>query len=317
LGTGVAFTTSSHPWIADAFYVASAILFVAKFITWEDVDPTRRRGANSITVLVVAIILVLVIGGNHRLNPKGKSDAPNLASEASKTANESPGKNADSTKKLEQSPAKDQATSKSSPQSLTVPDTAETTNKTVGSPHVKTQSHSPKNEMPVKPNATSPASPITINNAPGGFAISGGTVSNPTVNNFGSPSRTISSDFQEPLRALLAKQVATVRVYAVNDMEANEFAQEWYDLLAAAGWHMKDQQVILAQLEKPWRGVRVGYRGEPQVDDKGMVTVPGNSPESTLVSALMTAKVEKISVNPKPELEADFIELLVSSNPRH
>jgi hypothetical protein len=108
-----------------------------------------------------------------------------------------------------------------------------------------------------------------------------------------------------------------VRVYAVNDMEANEFAQQWYDVLAAAGWNMKDKQVILVQLERPWRGVRVGYRGQPLVDDKRMVTVPDKTPEAALVSALMTARVEGISVNPKPELEENFIELLVSSNPRH
>lgn len=304
LATGVAFTTSGHPWIADAFYVFSAVLFVAKFFTWEDIrqqEAKRRRRANSLAVAASVVVLALAIGGNHYLNPSSTNSA---------APSQTPQTNTLTQNQPEREPA-------------SKPPASSETNETKDQVRVGAQHHAPKDEVRAQvgkgrkmTDSKSSAPPITINNAPNGIAISGGSVSNPTVNNFGSPSRAISPDLRESLRVSLAKHAATVRVYSVNDMEANEFAQQLYDLLAAAGWTMKDKQVILVQLGRPWRGVRVGYRGVPPADEKGLVSVPGDTPEEALVSALMSAKTEGISVNPKPDLEENFIELLVSSNPR-
>ncbi len=299
LGTGVAFTTSSHPWVADAFYVFSTVLFVVKFFTWEDIrqqEPARRWRANSLAVAASVAVLALAITGNHHLNPSSTSSSvPNQITPTQVQPSNEP---------------------------LSTPAISSETHATKDDNRAKVEHHSPrdkvtaKSESDRKPGGKSSAPPIVINNAPNGIAISGGTVSNPTVNNFGSPSRNISVDSRDAVRVLLAKHPATVRVFAVDDMEANEFAQQWYDLLAAAGWTMKDKQVIPVQLERPWRGVRVGYRGEPPADEKGLVSVPGDTPESALVGALMNAKTEGISVNPKIDLEDGFVELLVSSNPR-
>ncbi len=93
LGTGVAFTTSGHPWIADACYVFSAALFVARFFTWEDIrqqELTRRRRANSLAAGAATIILALIIAGNHYLNPSAKSVAPNSASRTNNATQETP-----------------------------------------------------------------------------------------------------------------------------------------------------------------------------------------------------------------------------------
>jgi len=342
LGTGVAFTTSGHPWIADAFYVFSAALFVAKFFTWEDVrqqELTRRQRANLLATGAATIILALVIAGNHHLNRSAKSVASNSAASqtnataANQSNNESAPKlpsapssgTTDNPEKSTRPPKNNQTKPRPLVSSPTPRDKTEETNETKDDVHVKAQHRAPKDEVTAKVTRgqqetngeTAPAPSLTINNAPNGFAISGGNVNNPTVNNFGSPSRSINPDLRESLRGLLAKDVATVRVFAVNDMEANEFAQQLYDLLVAAGWTMKDKQVILVQLERPWKGVRVGYHGEPPADEKGLVSVPAGTPQAALVSALMTAGIEGISVNPKADLEEGLIELLVSSNPRH
>jgi hypothetical protein len=338
LGTGATFTTSGHPWIADGFYAFGALLVVVKFFTWEDVrqqEPTRRRRANSLATVSTGIILSLIIAGNHYLNPRAKGVAPNPVSQgnrtpqgqtASETSSKLPGPEsriADSNVKSKQPAAKNRPKQRPSESSPIPRDSTEETNETRDDVHVKAQHHAPKDEVTAKVNrarqdpvsGTGTTSPITINNAPGGIAISGGNVSNPTVNNFGSVPRMIGPGLREVLGVSLAKHPATVRVYAVNDMEANEFAQQLYDLLTTAGWKMKDNQIILVQLERPWRGVRVGYHGEPPLDEKGLVSVPDNTPQAALVGALLTAKIEGVSVNPKMDLEEGFIELLVSSNP--
>lgn len=301
VGTGVAFTTSGHPWIADAFYVCSAVLFVTKFLTWEDIrqqEPKRRRRANSLALAISVVVLAFAIAGNHHLNQSSGNILPNPT--------------------LQVTPTQGQPSSEPASKP---PVSSETTN-TKDDVQVKTEHHAPEDKVTARVDrgkkaegSGSSTPPITINNAPNGIAISGGNVTNPTVNNFGSQSRSINSGLRQTLTVILAKHVATVRVYSVNDMEANEFAQQWYDLLAAAGWMMKDKQVILVQLERPWRGIRVGYRGEPPADPKGTVSVPDDTPEGVLVNALLMAKIEGISVNPKQDLEDGFIELLVSSDP--
>ncbi len=89
----------------------------------------------------------------------------------------------------------------------------------------------------------------------------------------------------------MEKHKAKVRVYAVNyDKEANEFAQQLYDLLVAAGWEMKDMQVIPVVLQEPWKGVRVGYRGEPPAAEGKLVSIPDDTPQAALVASLMAAK---------------------------
>jgi hypothetical protein len=71
LAGGIAFMTSSHPWIADAFFLSGSGLFVANFLTWEDAKtPDRLKRASIIqsTLILTILILFTAIGGNHYLN---------------------------------------------------------------------------------------------------------------------------------------------------------------------------------------------------------------------------------------------------------
>ena|SRR3981189_2764655 len=54
LGGGIAFMTSSHPWLGDVFYLAGGILFIVKFLTWEDarqLDTVKRRNSYGLAYL--------------------------------------------------------------------------------------------------------------------------------------------------------------------------------------------------------------------------------------------------------------------------
>jgi hypothetical protein len=71
LGVGVAFMTSNHPWIADVFFLAGSILFLARFLTWEEAkshDKVTRAFIVQSTTIVTVLICIGSIAGNHYLN---------------------------------------------------------------------------------------------------------------------------------------------------------------------------------------------------------------------------------------------------------
>lgn len=76
LGLWGTFLTSAHPLAADIFFVAGAIVFLAKFLTWE--DARQQPGAyknwlfGGITILVL-ILTALALRWNHTINQAGSA----------------------------------------------------------------------------------------------------------------------------------------------------------------------------------------------------------------------------------------------------
>src|SRR6266478_1626706 len=67
LSSGVTFSTTEHPFIADFFYSASAVLFIVKF--WEDARQLDRPNKSyGFAFGITLIVLCAVILGNHRLS---------------------------------------------------------------------------------------------------------------------------------------------------------------------------------------------------------------------------------------------------------
>ena len=83
--------TSSHPWVADGFYLAAGLLFLGKFLTWEEAsqtDPRKRLRLVAIGVTCTVVALTLAIFGNHKLSSQSPP-SPNkedIASEVWKRA---------------------------------------------------------------------------------------------------------------------------------------------------------------------------------------------------------------------------------------
>lgn len=72
LGGGLTFMTSGHPLLADICYVFGGFLFIVKFVTWEEnrrQAPKRRRLVSTIGVVMSALVTILAVWGNHKLNP--------------------------------------------------------------------------------------------------------------------------------------------------------------------------------------------------------------------------------------------------------
>jgi len=88
------------------------------------------------------------------------------------------------------------------------------------------------------------AAPQQIVSAPSGIAIGGGTVTNPTVNNFTLPERHILEAEKDYLRGCLSKHAGSVSVSAIaNDPEAYAFADDWFHIFQQAGWSIEEDRI--------------------------------------------------------------------------
>jgi hypothetical protein len=68
-GGAIAFMTSTHPNLADSFFIAGSALFIAKFLSWEDAKKHGKRGAiTALTMTAIATITIGALWGNHRIN---------------------------------------------------------------------------------------------------------------------------------------------------------------------------------------------------------------------------------------------------------
>lgn len=99
LGTGVSFMTSTglqpHVLIADCLYIAAAVLFAVKFVTWEEAKhqtKQKRFIVSAASVFGTIIITGFLIGSNHYLNRRPKAQASKDGTE-----NCTAGKNGDAT----------------------------------------------------------------------------------------------------------------------------------------------------------------------------------------------------------------------------
>jgi len=165
-----------------------------------------------------------------------------------------------------------------------------------------------------------PAPNIQINSAPNGFAIGGGTVVNPTVNNNYAvqtkPGRTVNDADRINLIAYLSQIKATVSLKApLGDKEATNYAILWYGILKDARWVMKDR-IVLAYATvggNPEPGAILYVKGEP-VQPGGEIPVPNTDPLAYIASALKSQGVP-FSLQRDPNQEEGVITIQFGPRP--
>jgi hypothetical protein len=85
-----------------------------------------------------------------------------------------------------------------------------------------------------------PSSSVTVS-APNGIAVGGGTVNNPTVNNYAPPARRLDSAEKAALISCLTLHPGTVGIQALmGDAEAFGFANDWLEVFRDAKWKIDD-----------------------------------------------------------------------------
>ncbi len=89
-GIGFTFMTASvafHVWIADAIFAIATVMVLWRFLTWEDArqqDHNTRRRTFGITIVAAFILLLVLMGANHYLNPIQHGRASIVVNDGSK-----------------------------------------------------------------------------------------------------------------------------------------------------------------------------------------------------------------------------------------
>ncbi len=180
-------------------------------------------------------------------------------------------------------------------------------------PHAKNRRH----DVPIIRHVA-PATSVTVNNAPNGFAVSGGTLINPIINN-GPPPRLIrhlnlSDGDKRKLVEYLREAPGKVELEAfIGNSEAYEFSREWGDLLSAAGWEVLYNNTIhFFTFSGPeWTGVLLGYHGERAGADGTLITIETNTPLGHLANAITATKTGDVIFGPSPSNTDGIIVLQV------
>jgi hypothetical protein len=251
LSSGVTFSTTDHPLLADLFYSVSAVLFVVKFLTWEDarqLDRPKRNRSYGLAIGLTLLILCATIWGNHRLSASrqarpGVTQSPSVEHPPEKKPEDSPKAGAIG------------AQTTTSPEKQ-VPDKQP---KLTGQEGKALARHQGKVAGNIQPNVASPPA-IQINNAPNGIAISGGNVSNPTVNNYLPPQRGLTTDQRDKLVACL-RQSGTFSLlvrHAEHNFEAQTYADSLASALRDGGWAVPDDAMATFMTEtRQGRGLQI------------------------------------------------------------
>ena len=165
---------------------------------------------------------------------------------------------------------------------------------------------------------SSPTSPLQINSAPNGIAIGGGTVLNPTVNNYSlptKPDRAVSDADRMQIVAYLSQTKASISLKApYGDKEATNYAVLWYGIFKDAHWDMKDR-IVLAYMTvggNPTPGAILYVKGEPGQPGE-QITVPNAEPLAYVGTALKSQGLP-ISLQRDPKQDDGLI--IIQFGPR-
>ncbi len=182
---------------------------------------------------------------------------------------------------------------------------SETRSESIPTPHLPTS--------PLKKPSTAPPS-VQINSAPNGIGIGGGVVTNPTVNNFQPPQRTIPENEKSQIVQILSTTPGKIEIqFPSNDQEAYSFAQEWSGLLKQANWSVDRVVGVMRLGSGPQNIVSLSYRGQPVSGEK--ITVPMDSLVGHLGQALQLAGVEHVQGEPSPNMAEDAIVMYIGAHP--
>jgi pimeloyl-ACP methyl ester carboxylesterase len=127
------------------------------------------------------------------------------------------------------------------------------------------------------------SSMVQVNNAPNGILVAGGTVTNPTVNNYGPRSRRLTADEEESLKAALSGSKARVIIWFFGGDDTQAVAQDFYDVFVQAGWEMSASTPEGAIQTEPQRSDIALFLPASSANE------PAGAAETALVSAMKSS----------------------------
>jgi hypothetical protein len=143
-----------------------------------------------------------------------------------------------------------------------------------------------------KPVTKKPPDVSTVINAAGGIPIVGnqGTVSNPTVNNYGPLPRHLLDQTKNQLIECLTKKPGRFSISAVaNNGEAYKYAQDWREALVPSGWQIEHKDIpiqIFSIGGETWSGMRINVHDASPTE--GQMSLADDSPERNFSQCLFS-----------------------------
>jgi hypothetical protein len=161
------------------------------------------------------------------------------------------------------------------------------------------------------------APPTVINSAPGGFAVSGGILTSPTVNNFGPPARRLDPSTREATKSCLTLHPGTIEIMALADSkEAHDYAGQWLDFFSASGWTIQDNNIHPFMIGGGiWTGTQIHIRGSygpTGKDPKYDSSTPGGALVGCLVDKSMP---DPTNVVLDEKVTSDYVSFQVGPHP--
>lgn len=163
----------------------------------------------------------------------------------------------------------------------------------------------------------------TIINAPGGIPIVGnqGTVSNPTVNNYGPLPRHLLDQTKTELIECLKKKPGRFSVGAVaNNGEAYKYADDWRSVFLSAGWEIEHKDIpiqIFMIGGGTWSGMQI--RVHDASPTHGQMAIAVSSPELNASQCLLNMNGQIPgggSIIPYKDFPAGSVRVDVSDQPQ-
>jgi hypothetical protein len=140
---------------------------------------------------------------------------------------------------------------------------------------------------------TSTSAPTVIN-APGGIPIVGnrGTVTQPTVNNYGPLPRHLLDQTKKELVDCLKKRPGRFTVGALGgNSEAYKFAQDWLEVFTSAGWQNESKEIpiqIFMIGGGMWSGIQMTVHDASPTE--GKIELAADSPEQDFAQCVIGRK---------------------------
>lgn len=155
-------------------------------------------------------------------------------------------------------------------------------------------------------------SPAAVQNCPNGNCIGGDNYGNPTVNNYGPPSRHITDSDKTSLIDCLSKHPGSVGLGAIEgDLEAYNFAEDWEGVFRKAGWKIDDGRISLFIVGGGvMRGAQIHVHGSIDPDGKNPKYDP-NSPSGAFTDCVINNKTIPGAIIPSEDVDPNRVAISV------
>jgi hypothetical protein len=133
--------------------------------------------------------------------------------------------------------------------------------------------------------------------------------------------RHISTEKQSQCSDILRRHRGIVRIMAIQNGEAYQFAKDWYSVFKAAGWEIAEDRVATALISgDPRSGILLRIHGSPVAPDEfsEVLEIPRDTPRNMLIQCMggvLQMGPAVVRVQGSPDMPEGKVNLTVLEQP--